>query len=356
MADTVETAGPLSPADEAEKQPDARSAVPEDDADGREEATQGPEAQEVEAKTTDGRKQEAEAPKERAQGAEAAEDRPQGAEAAEERGDEAEEAEEREEAAEEAEEREEGAEEAEERGDGAKEGEEEEEARSLTELFELLGRQLSELGLSEAQLEAARNMPEVRRAARDIAGTLVVVIAALTAFAFLNVAAMAGLSTELDPWLAALVLAAIWSVVGGVLLLSVRRARQWLSWILLKAPPTEAVQELERERNADGRAALGTLEQLGPALAMQVAMAAVPKAGDVADGVVEVGGTVLEVSDEIVEIVSEQLPGGGVVNQVWDVALMPGRLGVKVATTVLRRGRPTDRAGAGTDGKAGPSS
>lgn len=48
----------------------------------------------------------------------------------------------------------------------------------------------------------------------------------------------------------------------------------------------------------------------------------------------------LEVSDETVEVLAEQIPAGGVANQVWDVALMPGRLGVRVATTVLRRGRP----------------
>jgi hypothetical protein len=102
------------------------------------------------------------------------------------------------------------------------------------------------------------------------------------------------------------------------------------------------VDELERKRDAAGRTALGTLEQVGPALAVQVAMAAVPDAGDVASGVVEVGDTVLEVSDEIVEVISAQIPGGGVVNQVWDVALAPGRLGIKVATTVLRRGRPAD--------------
>jgi hypothetical protein len=63
------------------------------------------------------------------------------------------------------------------------------------------------------------------------------------------------------------------------------------------------------------------------------------------------GDNVLEVSDEIVEVVTEQLPGGGVVNQVWDVALMPGRLGIKVATTVLRRGRPGEAGAAGPDGR-----
>ena len=236
---------------------------------------------------------------------------------------------------------------------------------SLTELFEQLGRELGELGMSEAQLEAARNMPEVRRVSRDIAGALVVVIAALTAFAFLNVAAMDGLSHELSTWEAALVLAAFW-IAGAALLVGVmRQARRWLLWLVLKAPPREAVEKLERDRNAAGKAALSTIEEIGPAIAVQVALAAVPDAGDVAGGVVEMGGTVLEVSDEMVEVITEQLPGGGVVNQVWDVALMPGRLGIKVATTVLRRGRPGERSGVpargrdagdgGRDGRSGPA-
>ena len=236
---------------------------------------------------------------------------------------------------------------------------------SLTELFEQLGRELGELGMSEAQLEAARNMPEVRRVSRDIAGALVVVIAALTAFAFLNVAAMDGLSNELSTWEAALVLAAFWIAVAALLFGFMRQARRWLLWLVLKAPPREAVEKLERDRNAAGKAALSTIEEIGPAIAVQVALAAVPDAGDVAGGVVEMGGTVLEVSDEMVEVITEQLPGGGVVNQVWDVALMPGRLGIKVATTVLRRGRPGERSGVpargrdagdgGRDGRSGPA-
>lgn len=235
--------------------------------------------------------------------------------------------------------------------DGAERREEEaekrEDARSLTELLEQLGRELSELGTSGAQLEAARNMPEVRRSVRDFVGTLVVVVAALSAFAFLNVAAMVGLSRFLASWLSALVLAAVWIAVGGVLLFGLMgRARRWLRWIVLKAPPPKALEELERERDAAGKAARSTLERLGPELAMQIALAAVPNAGDVATGVasgtVEAADSVLETSDEIVEELVEDLPGGGAVNQVWDVALMPGRFGIRVATTVLRRGRPAD--------------
>jgi hypothetical protein len=102
------------------------------------------------------------------------------------------------------------------------------------------------------------------------------------------------------------------------------------------------LEELEQERDAAGKAALRTLERLGPALATQIALAAVPDAGDVASGVVDAGDSVIGASDEIVEVISEELPGGGVVSQVWDVALRPGRFGVKVATTVLKRGRPPD--------------
>jgi Putative Actinobacterial Holin-X, holin superfamily III len=306
MADTVDTAASFSPADEAEKPQDARSVSQDDEAQGREEVAEEPE----------GRAEATEEPKRREQEAEEPD-----------------------------------------RQDGEPEPED---GRSLTELFEQLGRELGDLGLSEAQLEAARNMPEVRRSARDIVGALVTLIAGLTAFAFLNVAALAGLSRVMATWAAALVLAAVWIAIGGVLLFGfMGRARQWLLWIVLKAPPNEAVEELERERNAAGKAALSTLERIGPELAIQIALAAVPKpgdvAGDMAGNVVEGADTVLEVSDEIVEVVTEQLPGGGVVNQGWDVALAPGRLGIKVATTVLRRGRPRELSGRGVDGRPGAS-
>lgn len=59
-----------------------------------------------------------------------------------------------------------------------------------------------------------------------------------------------------------------------------------------------------------------------------------------AGGVVDAGGDVLEASDDMVEALAEDLPGGGVVNQMWDVVLMPGRYGLRVATTVLKRGEP----------------
>jgi hypothetical protein len=288
MADTGDTAASLSPADQVEKPEDSPSASPEempsaspqDGAEGRRQEPAEPDERQGEAEQSDGHHEEAE---------------------------------------------------------------ESEDSPSLTELIEQLGRDLGELGVSEAQLEAARNMPEVRRAARDIVGTVVLALAALTGFALLNVAAVDGLSKAISTGLAALVLGAIWLAIAGVLLVAVMgRARHWLMWLLLKAPPNDALEELERERDAAGRAALDTLERIGPALAVQVALAAVPSAGDVADGVVEFSDDLLEASDEIIEVVAEQVPGGGVVNQVWGVALRPGRFGIKVATMVFSRSKPAE--------------
>jgi hypothetical protein len=274
MADTVKPAAPSSPSDGAEEMRDAPAA------DGAEAAQDGRSAG-VDGKA-ERSEENAEEPEERA-----------------------------EEPDEKAEEPDEKAEEAEEKAEEAEE--QEEEAPSVTELFERLGRTLSQLSLTEAQLEAARNLPEVRRAARDVAGALVMVVAALTAFAFVNVAAMDGLSRVMATWLAALVLALVWLVIGGVLFLTFKRARRWLLWIVLKAPPSEAMEELEQERATAGKAARTTLERLGPALAIQIALAAVPKAGDVAEdvasGVLGVGDTVLEASDATVEVIAEQLPG-----------------------------------------------
>jgi hypothetical protein len=339
MADTVDTAASSSPADEAEKPQDGRAAPRENAAADRAEAAPEPAEPKGEPEPPHAGEEGAH---ELGQGEEGPGERVEEPEATEEREAEPGATEEREaepEATEgEPEKREEEPEAAE---------EEEDEGPGLTELVEELGHELTELGVAEAKLEAARNMPGVRQAVRDVAGALVVVVAALTAFAFINVAAMDGLSRVMASWLAALLLAAFWLVVASVLLFGVMgRARQWLLWLVLKSPPSEAVEELERERNEAGKAALSTLERLGPALAIQIALAAVPKVGDVAEdvagGVVEVGGSVIEASDEIVEVVTEQIPGGGVVNQVWSVALTPGRFGIKVATTVLKRGKPAD--------------
>lgn len=218
---------------------------------------------------------------------------------------------------------------------------EQDERPSVTELLVQLGRDLSMLAICEAQLEASRNMPEVRRAARDLAVALLVVVALVAAFVFANVAAFEGLSTVVSGWVAALVLCAVWIVVGvsflSALLVRAGRATGWKWWRVFRAGPTESTKDLEQARADAEEAVRDTLGRLAPAIIIEIAMAAVANAEDMAEGVLDVGEDLLETSDEIVEAIADDLPGGGVVNQMWDVVLMPGRYGLKVVTTVLKR-------------------
>jgi len=219
--------------------------------------------------------------------------------------------------------------------------EEQDEKDSVTELFVQLGHDLSVLGFCEAQLAATRHMPEVRRAARDLAASLVAGAAFVTAFVFVNVAAMLGLSSAVAPWLAAVILAVAWVALGALLAvaLAVRAGRVtgWRWWRVFRDGPQESLEDLERARDGAELAVRDTLGRLAPAITVEIASAAVPMAGDMAGSVVDVGGDLLEGSDDMVAAIVEDVPGGGVVNQMWDVVLMPGRFGVRVATTVLKR-------------------
>src|SRR5262249_20066792 len=147
--------------------------------------------------------------------------------------------------------------------------------------------ELGLLVLAEAQLETSRNAPEVKRGASAVVGAVVAAIAFLTAFAFLNVAVGSELSTVVPTWLASLLLAVAWLAVGGSLLLVfATRARRWRLWSVFAHSSTEAVADLEQARDEAGRVMRATLERLGPAIAVELASAAVPAAGDIADGVV----------------------------------------------------------------------
>jgi hypothetical protein len=145
----------------------------------------------------------------------------------------------------------------------------------------------------------------------------------------------------MSQWLAALVLAAVWLVVGTLLLLLLMvragHVTGWKWWHVFTGGSHEASEELERAGAEAEQAVRETLERLAPAVTVEIASAPVPIAGGMASGVVDAGEDILEASDELVESIAEELPAGGVVSQVWDVVLMPGRFGVKVATTVLKR-------------------
>jgi len=221
-----------------------------------------------------------------------------------------------------------------------------EEAPSVTELLVRLGRDVSVLVFCETHIAAARNLPEVRRAARDLAGALVAGVAFLTAFVFANVALLHGLTSVVSPWLAALILCLAWLAIGAAIALALMvRAGQvtgWKWWRVFRAGREGGLEDLERARAEAEQAVRETLALLAPAITVEIAAASVGVAGDMADDFVDAGEDLLESSEDFVEEIVEDIPGGGVVSQVWGVVLMPGRLGIRVATTVLRRGESGD--------------
>jgi hypothetical protein len=236
----------------------------------------------------------------------------------------------------------------------------EEQRPSITELLVQLGRDVSVLVFLESQLAASHNLPEVRRTARDISGAVVAAVAFLTAFAFANVAALSALTDVMSTPLAALVLCAAWLALGSAVTLALMvragRVTGWKWWRVFRAGPTESLEDLEQARADAEETVRESLMRLAPAMTIEIASASVAVAGDMAGDVVDVGSDILENSDQMIEALTEELPGGSVVNQVWDVVLAPGRFGVKAATTVLRRGEtPTTDPGTG-DGGGGPSS
>jgi hypothetical protein len=205
-----------------------------------------------------------------------------------------------------------------------------------------LGRDISVLVLCEGQLAASRNLPEVRRAARDVAGAVLAALAFLTAFVFANVAALDGLTEGMPTWLAALILGVVWLAAGSALVLALLiragHVTGWKWWRVFQAGPDESLADLERARSDAEQAVRETLAQLAPAVTVEIATASAAVAGDMAGDVVEAGEDLLESSEEIVEAIAEDVPGGGAVRQVWAVVLIPGRFGIRAATTVLRRG------------------
>ena len=214
------------------------------------------------------------------------------------------------------------------------------EDESVSELVEQLGRDASRLALHEAALSASRRAPELRRAVLHVAAAVVCVLSFAAAFALANWAAVSGLSSILPTWLAALVLAVAWLAVGVVILvvLLARAGRasgiEW--WRMIGSDRGEAVDPLQASRDEAEQALRDTIERLAGALAEAVAAQVAAALGSLADEAADMGEDLLEASEDIVETIEEQVPGGGVVGQAIDVVLLPGRLGLRVATTVLR--------------------
>ena len=220
---------------------------------------------------------------------------------------------------------------------------------SVAELAEQLGRDASRLALCEAALGASRRVPEPRRVALAAAAAVVLVLAFTAAFALANWAAVSGLSLTLPTWLAALVMAGCWLVVGTALLVVlVRRVGDSSSvvwWRMIGADRPEAVRTLQESRDEAEQALRDTFDRLSGAVVHAAAGQVTNAVESLGDAAAEAGNELLEASEEIIDDIEEQLPAGGaVLNQVVDIVLFPGRLGLRIATTVFRGTRRRYRA------------
>jgi Putative Actinobacterial Holin-X, holin superfamily III len=211
---------------------------------------------------------------------------------------------------------------------------------SVAELVEQLGRDASRLALHEAALGASQRVPEPRRVALGAAGVVALVLSFTAAFALANWAAVSGLSSILPTWLAALVLAVCWLAVGTALLVALLRrmghAPGILWWRTIGADRPEAMRTLQESRDEAEQALRETIESLSGAVAHAAAGQVVDAVESLGDVAAEVGDAFLEASEDVVDAIEEQVPAGGAVGQVVDVVLFPGRLGLRIATTVLK--------------------
>jgi hypothetical protein len=148
---------------------------------------------------------------------------------------------------------------------------------SITELLVQLGRDVSVLVFLESQLAASRNLPEVRRTARDITGAVIAALAFLTAFAFANVAALSALTDAMTTWAAALLLCAAWLALGSAVTLALMvragRVTGWRWWRVFRAGPEESLEDLERARADAEETVRETLTRLTPAMTIEIASA-----------------------------------------------------------------------------------
>ncbi len=219
-----------------------------------------------------------------------------------------------------------------ERSDGADEP-------SIAELTERLARDSGRLAAHEAALSASQHVPQLRRVAVGVGTAGAIVLAFLTAFALVNWAAVDGLSAVMPTWLAALVLAAVWAVVGVVLAAILRaRLRRGSTgvWVrILGDDRDDAIAELQASRDVAERDVRTSLDRFGDAVAAasaaQIADAVVPFADSMGDELLEEAG-------EMLDAVTDSVPAAGAVGQVVDIVLFPGRLGLRIATTVFRGG------------------
>jgi len=213
-------------------------------------------------------------------------------------------------------------------------------------------RDLAEFVRVEVQVEAAARAPQLRRAGTAALGGLAGALALGAAFVFVNVALLLAIATVLPGWAAALILAGAWLVVA-VIACAIAAARAAPVLARVRGDEAGSPERLQAARDRAWQDLQADIAALTPPLAERwVAMVApiaarvaarmaIEMASDLAenatDEVDNIGHELVEESEEIVEELAEEVPGASIANTVWDLALLPGRTGVRMVTTVLKR-------------------
>ena len=223
--------------------------------------------------------------------------------------------------------------------------------------LEKFRRHLAEFVRVEVQVEAAARAPELRRTATAALGGLACALALGATLVFINVAVLLALATLVPGWAAALILAGAWLVVAGIAaaiaatqaapLLARVRGDESGSPERLQAARDRAWQDLQADIAAlTPPLAERAIAIIAPIAARVAARMAIEMASDLADDVTDevedVGHEMVEESEEMIEDLAEAVPAASIANAVRDLALLPGRTGVRMVTTVLKRPPPGD--------------
>lgn len=211
--------------------------------------------------------------------------------------------------------------------------------QSTSELIERVGRDAAVLMTRELQLAAVRHEDELKAATRNLVVVVAVAIAFASAFVLGNIALVLGLQGPLPGWQSPLVVAAAWALIGvaGAIFVGTRPGVAATLKQLATGTGPEGVS-LEEARDEAQEAMRSSLGELSGAVAAEtgviVAAAILPTAG----GAIEAGGKLIDAADDITDRIEESgVRGGRLVNQAFDVALLPGRLVVRVTTAAIKR-------------------
>ncbi len=216
----------------------------------------------------------------------------------------------------------------------------------VTDRVEDVARAVAALAARGGELAAVQHQDDVRRAARTAAGLATVAIALLTGFAFANVAAEQVLSTSLSGWRAPLVLAGVWVLVGVAAFALVRHWEPWLRRLLRGTGGEREVVLAERQRAFDDAQAAvhEAIEALAATAAAEaqreIAAAVVPDSiADAGDKLADAGDKALDLVDDATDAIEGSIPGGVIINRAFDIALAPGRIGVRAVRIVFSYGQ-----------------